>query len=297
MEPSTMIRDNTLSMTMPGAWLAQMLQHGQREVFGVTAVLTPELADILLQKNACNRPLRPATVKNYARMMQEDKWALNGETIIISQTGELNTGQHRCHAVIASGKAIQTCFSFGVSRSSRTTTDSGRIKTAGDRLGMMQIEDGRTVSAIAALLWQIDTYKEIPLGNNTHGNRPTAPILDDIAARWEKTIRESMAAVPRRGAGKIASFYVLTFAHLLFRQGDSEEVATSFIKRLVDGGGLDRDDPIFAARERLMEEKVKGGRVGARKQLEITIRAWNMHRKGQKAKFIRVTGEWPEISA
>lgn len=294
MEAATLTR-GTLSVTMPRAWLSQMLAHAQSEPFGVAATLTPELARILLEKNACNRPLREATVGHYALLIEDGRWTLNGEAIILSLTGDLNTGQHRCHAVIKADKPITTLFTFGVTRESRTTTDSGRAKTPGDRLAMLQVEDGRTVAAVAGLVWQLQKFGEVPLGNNLRDARPSAPVLDEISLQWEKTIRASIEAISKRGSGKIASYPVLVFTHLLFSQGDPT-AATSFFEKLVEGVGLAGDDPIFAARERLMEERLRGGRVGARKSCEIIIRAWNAHRRAQKAKFIRVNGSWPEIS-
>lgn len=73
-------------------------------------LVTPEMAVKLLNGNEDNRKLRPSVVREYAIYMQSGQWRENGETIAITKKGTLLNGQHRLHAVIASGVSVKMVF-------------------------------------------------------------------------------------------------------------------------------------------------------------------------------------------
>ena len=83
--------------------------------------LTPKLAKELLLCNFDNRPISIKRVESFAADIRDGRWEFNGETIIVADTGEMNDGQHRCHAVIMADKSIPTLLVKGVSRASRFT--------------------------------------------------------------------------------------------------------------------------------------------------------------------------------
>lgn len=66
----------------------------------------PREAEKMLDKNIDNRKLRPAVVREYAGYMKNGLWRENGESILVTQEGYLLNGQHRLHAIIASGVTI-----------------------------------------------------------------------------------------------------------------------------------------------------------------------------------------------
>lgn len=119
------------------SWLAR----ARSEVFSVTTMMTPRLAQRLLDNNPGNRHVVASTrgtrsVAAYAAMMARGEWALNGSTIVVADNGELNDGQHRCHAVIQAGVAVPMQIVFGVDRASRSTLDQGIGRSPGDILAM-----------------------------------------------------------------------------------------------------------------------------------------------------------------
>jgi len=69
--------------------------------------LTPALAQAILEHDPVNRKLRPWKVPQYVRAIQSGKWwAARSLPMMFFPDGRLGDGQHRCHAVVASGMSI-----------------------------------------------------------------------------------------------------------------------------------------------------------------------------------------------
>ena len=89
-------------------WFGQ----AKTDVFSVTTLVTPKMAEALLSRNGGNRPViwtgPVRSVSAYAAAMSRGEWVLNGEPIIISSTGELNDGQHRLHAEMTGSDQLKS---------------------------------------------------------------------------------------------------------------------------------------------------------------------------------------------
>jgi len=79
-------------------------------------MLTPEKAMEMLDRNKNNRPLSDSHVQRIAGQIRAGKWIFNGDTIKISDDGEVVDGQHRLWACIESKKPIETVIVYGVPR-------------------------------------------------------------------------------------------------------------------------------------------------------------------------------------
>ena len=55
---------------------------------------------VVFDNNSSNRPFRMSNCKKVISELLRKKWRLNGETIIISDVGEVISGQHRLAAVV-----------------------------------------------------------------------------------------------------------------------------------------------------------------------------------------------------
>lgn len=66
----------------------------------VVETFTMEQAKALLEKNTTNRPRSSTLKKRYRDKMIRKRWRQNGEPIIISRTGKMLSGQHRCEALV-----------------------------------------------------------------------------------------------------------------------------------------------------------------------------------------------------
>lgn len=67
--------------------------------------ITPELAQIFLDNQIeKNRNASPSVVERYKRDILDDKWEWNARNLIQFKNGVMYNGQHRCLAIVASGK-------------------------------------------------------------------------------------------------------------------------------------------------------------------------------------------------
>jgi len=140
----------------PPEQLEAWIIRGRDERFLVETLVTPEMAKFLLDKNPGNRAVNTKTVKTYAEAMLRGEWHLNGQSIIVSDTGELNDGQHRLMAVILASRPILMSLYFGPRRQSKATLDVGRKRTLGDHFAMAKLTHTNTLAATVRLAWCYD---------------------------------------------------------------------------------------------------------------------------------------------
>ena len=122
---------------------------------GITVTLeriTPEVAHDMLGVNTHNR----TTHRNaYARDMADDKWQVNGSTIVFSKTGLLLDGQTRLLACVESNKAFDTFVVRGVDPMAQFTMDTGNPRSLSD---MLKLEDYPNADTLAAITRQFAFY-------------------------------------------------------------------------------------------------------------------------------------------
>lgn len=76
--------------------------------------IDPAQAATMLLHNTRNRPMKPATVNTYAKVMSSGDWTFTGESISFDLRGRLVNGQHRLSAVVKSGVPITVVVVRGV---------------------------------------------------------------------------------------------------------------------------------------------------------------------------------------
>lgn len=115
--------------------------------------ITPELARHLLSKNYTNRKMSQSRVSFYARQMIDGEWIMNGQGIIVSNSGNLLDGQHRLMAVAQSGKSVDMLKVVLKGSSDNLTAlgmpiDRGKPRTMRDVTGL----DSRDVQIVQAII-------------------------------------------------------------------------------------------------------------------------------------------------
>lgn len=264
-------------------WLEAQIQKSQDKITTTIADLTPALARVLLDRNEGNRKISESLATGYARDMANGAWHLNGEPIIISSNGLLNDGQHRCAAVIEADRTIPAIFVFGVERSTRTTVDQGRGRTAGDFLAMGGHTYVNHLAAIAGYMWQHSNFNTLsPNSRNRATKGEIIGLVDD-----NPKIVKSLSKVMVPGARVVGGLSMLGFCHLTFATAGGAMKADTFIDMMTGGAGLQDRDPILYVRNRLINER---GRLRANDRAELMFKAWNAWRLGQPAHRFGITG-------
>lgn len=235
--------------------------------------LTPALASLLLDRNPANRKISANQVERFSYEIMGGRWMFNGEPIIVSDTGELNDGQHRCSAVIEAGVPIPIVMLVGVPRGSRTTLDQGRTRTAGDYLFMEGHVKTPSLAAAAGYAWQYMTYGRL----NPKSSRATKTEVMNFVAAHPNLVR-SVGMFDSKRTRFLGGHSIFAFCHFAISQIARREDVDSFFFSMVEGAGLPKGDPALYARNRLTLM------TGAREQnakAEIIFRAWNAFRRGE----------------
>lgn len=282
-----------LDYAMAQRWLDVRMIRGKREIFAEVVTVTPALADLILKRNPDNRNLRKARLAEIKADLQNDNFAMNGESIILSKDGLLNDGQHRLVAVRDTGIPLQTMMVFGVARSSRLTLDQGTSRSSGDYLGMAgKGVDANTVAAVARLIIQYGRSGSIdPSNRGGRINRVvTKSEIVGIAMDREIEIVASIKCTTRCGKW-IGSRSFVSFAHWVLAQAD-HNAATDFFERLVDGA-VTAEQPLYTLRQRLIGEPT----MSTPSRLEAMVRTWNATRRGEPLTRIMITGRVPAVNA
>lgn len=274
---------NTVERARMMDWFSQRYEAGKKRPSCEIVTLTPVLAQILLEHNPINRPIRRVANAKINNEIVSGRWKLNGESIVVSKEGLLLNGQHRCLNVVTTGVSIPIGIWFGVEEEARYTIDTGSGKTARDFLAMKDYRDSAVLSAAIGNYIQ---YKK--LGRLDHsGNKPTATEIVEVAGRL-KGFDESVSITAGAQRAKLASRAILSFCHYVFWKRSNRDAADLFMRKLIEGTGLQHGDPIFYCMHKLRAAQ-RG--VTANAKSDLVFRTWNLWRKGEQVGNIKM-GPW-----
>jgi hypothetical protein len=270
------------------SWLSECIKRGKREVFSETVMMNPGVAAELLRRNPDNRVPKSVKSAHFAADMAAGRWAFNGESIIVSQDGLLNDGQHRMQAMVDANLALPMIVVFGVERSTRTTLDQGSARTAGDYLHM----DGATYGNQCASIARVILAFEASDGRHIRdaGRFTNAQILARIAADDGILKAAEYAARVGKHTSKFAAPAVVGAAFYLLADINVME-ARDYMDRVCVGEGLRIHQPPFTVRETLL----KMGKGARQSKLEVIFHGWNKFRAGGTLRLIRVNGNFPAL--
>lgn len=97
-----------------------------------TELITPTVAQEILQRNRSNRPVNWQRVESYASSMLRGEWQLTAQGLILDEEGCLLTGQNRLWAVVYSGTSVYMRVSRGNPRSAGPILDRGMPQSSRD---------------------------------------------------------------------------------------------------------------------------------------------------------------------
>lgn len=271
--------------------LAEWLRRGQTEVFTVTTLVTPKMAEALLARNVNNRPViwsaPNRSVTAYAEAMKRGEWVLNGETVIIASDGALNDGQHRLNAVVASGLSVQMQIAFGVERDTRHTVDQGVARSPGHILAMAGERQTNQLATALQFLWAMDA------GASFNARPSTDQLLATLSDHPD--IRECVKAVAHLvGEYRLSAGYIAA-AHYLCQKHDAFS-ADQWLKALTTGLNIQSvNSPVSRLRKMYGEHSAKRQRKERIDQAALYIKGYNLFRRGRTGAFSwRANGPSPE---
>lgn len=244
--------------------------------------VTPDYAEALLANNGHNRKLTMNRSRALAAAMRSGAWQLNGETVIISESGKLLDGQHRLKAVTIYGQPVQMLVATGANDSAFSTIDTGKTRSAGDILSMWEIKNPTACAAAAKLVWQL-LHRE-PLTTPA----PPAYLLK-VIERYP-AIAKWASRANGLGVRTIVPQGTL-IAGLTYLEDIAQKPATAedFYIGLTEGANLGDGSPILALRNRLINVRSSSGRMDAIHAWPIVAKAISYFEASQKVSKLRYT--------
>lgn len=265
------------------AWLESRIASSKTAPIAEIVTLTPCLAHLLLQRNPLNRKIAKANSLAIASDIASGRFSFNGQSIVVSDAGTLNDGQHRCDQVIKTGQSIRTVIVFGPDEATRFSVDSGKSKTSSDYLHMKGRKYPKVLSTVVGYHLQYRTAGFIAYGGGVQV--PTKAQV--VAAADELNGIDKSIEFTAPCMETVRSHNVLAFCHYVFKRKSSVEAADEFIRKLIDGDDLRKNDPVHYCRNRLL--KMHRGDT-ANTRCELIFKCWNLWRAGGHIQSFRATG-------
>lgn len=273
-------------------WLTERIAASRKKPSAEIITLTPVLAELLLERNQDNRQI----IKNSASAITSDvangRFEFNGESIVVSRDGVLLDGQHRCQVVVETRTPIETVMVFGPKNEARYTIDIGRPKTASNFLHMQGHKNTNVMAAAARLIL---IYRRVGRIISTGAERTYTPTKTEIVEAVEQLSGLANSVdLAVTSPTRFTSRSTLAACHYLIAKKSSREAADMFFRKLIDGDGLRRGDPILYLRNRLPAFRVGGG-AGANALFELIFKCWNAHRRGEEVNRMPMNGRLPPL--
>lgn len=239
--------------------------------------ITPALAALWLGLNRNFRALSEHRASMLAGQMKAG-WDVNGETVKFARKGDqwvLVDGQHRLRGCVLSGHSFESLVVWGVD--SDLAVDVGAIRQLADILHSRGEKNANALAAAIRWIWKWENGKFRSAGLEAQTSHA---VLLDVLAR-HPDIRHSVAV----GAAtkEILPLSMAIFLHYAFSLVDGL-AASKFFDALSTGVNLERDDPIFILRRRLLKDKDSTKlKLRAVEKLALAIKTWNLWVAGRSA--------------
>lgn len=241
----------------------------------------PATAQRWLGRNYSNRKLRDSKVAAFARDMSTGNWQMTGEAIKFAVDGKLLDGQHRLHAVVASGATVTLLVIRNIADEAQSVMDTGVARTAADGLGFRGHQNVTTLAAAGRLALCVE---------RNDWNNNNAPTHSEIYA-WIDANPEIVrsADLARAWARRTdCAPAVVAYTHFTLAKIDVFEAA-NFWTAASDKVGLRAGDPVIALTNRFAEARRNRQPLTRAEQIGAIYRAWNYRRAGKELRLLRVT--------
>jgi hypothetical protein len=238
--------------------------------------ITPAKAEQYLNRNTCNRPLRPGVVEKYAQDMRSGNWTECAADIVIYDTHEIGDGQHRLYAIVESQTTQEFFVKRNFPKSAALNVDTGASRSFIDNI---HIAGGDKISKqVLSIIKWVEYGARRPAGSNRalsfaetqvllSKHREAAEFAADFMGRGKRTITAPVvSAVARAWYVEPDKNKLLRFGEVLasgMYEGDKEVSAVTLRNYLhsaamnsIAGDAFDQD--LFRKTQNVIKHFVEG---------------------------------------
>lgn len=244
--------------------------------------VSPALAETWLHQNTSNRSVRRATVKAYARDMQNGNWKITAEPVKFDINGLLIDGQHRLLAVREADVTVPLFVATGLPCESQDAMDSGMKRTAADALSLRGDSNSAMVAAAARLALSV-AYAPESIGRYAATHAEVIGWVDDHPAIMECASFASGISSRVKGCPpSVIAYTIFALAEINTTQ------AYGFWAAVADQVGEYQGDPVVALARKFSEIYREREQIPKSAYLSMIYRAWNSRRGNKQLRAVRV---------
>lgn len=234
-------------------------------------MLTPDMArEFLGTLYEKQRPIRNLHLAGIARDVRDGRWRFNAEPLMIDDLGHLINGQHRCTVCAQTGIPMDVVIIRGVPSQSYESIDN-----VGKRSGADAIRDkssnATTVASALGLLYRWD--QGLPV---TEKMATSPTLVAELLERHPGMIQSGRVGQTSRYVTKSPA--AAAFCHYIFSRIDPEQ-ADLFMETVTGGENIAKGNPIYAFRQRLINEVKELRPYEVVHYLVLTWNAWRQNKK------------------
>lgn len=253
-------------------------------------LVTPELAQRLLDLNTANRPIRGQEVDLWTEVIERGAWHYTHQGIAIDCKGVLQDGQHRLSAIVHSGIPVEMQISIGMPSENFHAIDNGLRRTFGDVASHLGYSNNNRVGSVARLLIIYNEYPLRPFSSKV-SNAEVAEFLQAQFFGTHLTIGEVVHEAVNEGHAhwqkyRVNSNALATATFKLWETlGQDDAQVMEFLTGLRTGAGLSDKDARLALRRVVDSPTSKSPRT-ATHHLGLVIKAWNKFVQGKDVQVL-----------
>ncbi len=155
-------------------------------------LITPSLAQKLLDSSKGNRSIRTVRVDMYAKQMADGEWHDNGDTVRVYADGCLQDGHHRLAAIVKSGVPMHTILVTGITKEAALTVDKGSSRSVSDNILFLNPDFGTEISGMMAALARYIILHDAGFNWSVSGGGNAIHTTDDKRIAFINSNREKM---------------------------------------------------------------------------------------------------------
>jgi hypothetical protein len=197
--------------------------------------ITPAIAKKWVEKanHPDNRPVSWGRVESFANDMRAGNWRTTHQGICFDAQGRLIDGQHRLHAIVASGVSVSLVVTTNKMANIHDPIDRGRPRSLATVTGL----HSRDASAMTML-------HRLTIGMPTSSNPVTEA---EILAMWESQKKwvDRLAADSRILRSKLLAG---TYAAAVWTLPIDTDAVLDFMGKVISGEMIQKGDPAYAFR-------------------------------------------------
>jgi hypothetical protein len=202
--------------------------------------LTPKRAAELLEANTTNRPLSRPVVRGLAEAMKRGAWLVTHQGIAFDVHGVLVDGQHRLAAIIEADLPVELTVFTEVAEGTFDVLDTGKRRNAADVLAIEGEKNSMMLAAMVRTVWLYENRPDLGWsgGKAAVTNHQIVHTLD-----LHPRLREFLSVGERVAAATGMIKSAAGAASYLVEQANKRADLTGWFDGIVDGAGLQRQDP------------------------------------------------------